>query len=77
MVQREQQSEDIPDPCFVQLWAVDGKCFYLQPGTMEVLRDQPLVQPTNGGLLCEELGKISLGVNLRHSLTSHQERARP
>lgn len=44
------------DPLYVQITGLDGTVFYLQPATLEVLSEQPFVQPTKGGILCEELG---------------------
>jgi len=56
MIQRELDNQDVPDPLFVSLRTIDGKEFFYQPGTMEVLLERPMVQPCRGGILCEELG---------------------
>ncbi|TFK61006.1 hypothetical protein BDN72DRAFT_850036 [Pluteus cervinus] len=56
MVQREKSTEDIHDPLFVAFKTIKEECFYIQPGTLQILRDCPKVAPTRGGLLCEELG---------------------
>ncbi len=56
MVQRERSTEDIHDPLFVAFKAINGEIFYIQPGTLQTLRECPKVAPTRGGLLCEELG---------------------
>lgn len=58
MLQKELDLVDIPDPLFVPIVGVDSTTFYLQPATMEVLAERPLVSPTRGGILCEELGAI-------------------
>ncbi|KAG6849539.1 hypothetical protein H0H93_007627 [Arthromyces matolae] len=56
MLQRELDPSDIPDPLYVALQTVTGESFYLQPGTMEILREQPITTPGRSGILCEELG---------------------
>ncbi|KAA1469224.1 hypothetical protein DENSPDRAFT_795695 [Dentipellis sp. KUC8613] len=56
MLQKELQPVDIPDPLYIPLSGLDGSVFYLQPGTMELLKDQPMVSQVKGGILCEELG---------------------
>lgn len=56
MVQRELRPGSIPDPLYVSLRGIDGTTFYLQPATMEILRDRPRVFQRRGGILCEELG---------------------
>lgn len=56
MLQRELDRRDVPDPLFIPMTAVDGRGFFLQPGTMEVLLERPRVAPCQGGILCEELG---------------------
>lgn len=56
MLHQELDQQDVPDPLFVPLTTVDGKAFYFQPGTMEVLLERPQVAPCRGGILCEELG---------------------
>ncbi|TFK36351.1 hypothetical protein BDQ12DRAFT_686775 [Crucibulum laeve] len=56
MMQQELDSRDVPDPLFIPLTAMNGKKFYLQPGTMEVLQEKPMVAPCRGEILCEELG---------------------
>lgn len=57
MVQKELYIRDVPDPLYVPITGIGGKIFYLQPTTMEVLRECPLVAQNRGGVLCEELGK--------------------
>ena len=57
MVQKETQPVDIPDPLFIPIVGIDGSEFYLQPATMEILQERPMVQQNRGGVLCEELGE--------------------
>ncbi|KAJ7193843.1 P-loop containing nucleoside triphosphate hydrolase protein [Mycena pura] len=56
MVQKEMDLTDEPDPLYLPVKGMKGEEFYLQPGTMEVLIERPLVTPCRGGILCEELG---------------------
>lgn len=58
MVQRELQPGSMLDPLYVPIHGMDGTTFYLQPATMEILRDCPLVFQGRGGILCEELGLL-------------------
>lgn len=57
MIQKELDLGSIPDPLFIPLSSMKKECFYLQPGTMEVLRGRPMVAPCRNGILCEELGE--------------------
>jgi hypothetical protein len=57
MIQKETQPVDIPDPLFMPIPGNDGSEFYLQPSTMEILQERPMVQQNRGGVLCEELGE--------------------
>jgi hypothetical protein len=59
MIQKELDVTDIPDPLFISLASMFREEFYLQPGTMEILRERPTVAACRGGILCEELGKFS------------------
>ncbi|GLB34634.1 putative SNF2 family protein N-terminal domain [Lyophyllum shimeji] len=56
MMHKELDTSDIPDPLFIPLTSLNRETFYLQPGTMEVLREQPTVAASQSGILCEELG---------------------
>lgn len=56
MIQKELPMTDFPDPLFIPIVGMNGRVFYLQPARMEILQDQPMVAPTRGGVLCEELG---------------------
>ncbi len=57
MLQKETMEKDVPDPLYVRVPALNEEAFYLQPGTMEILRERPMVAPSRGGVLCEELGR--------------------
>jgi hypothetical protein len=52
----DSQFVDTPDPLFIPIVGVDGQEFYLQPAKMLILQGRPMVSPTRGGILCEELG---------------------
>ena len=56
MLQKELDTRDVPDPLFIPVRGVDDKIFYIQPGTMEILKERPMTMPCRGGILCEELG---------------------
>ncbi|KAF8891332.1 SNF2 family N-terminal domain-containing protein [Infundibulicybe gibba] len=56
MIQKELDLRDTLDPLFISLRTIRGDTFYFQPGTMEVVREPPMVSPGRGGVLCEELG---------------------
>lgn len=57
MLQQELQSNDAPDPLYIPLHSVhNDKTFYLQPATMELLREVPRQSQVKGGILCEEMG---------------------
>jgi hypothetical protein len=56
MIARELDLEPAPDPLYLSLSCSDDRAVYWQPTRMEFHREQPSVQPTRGGILCEELG---------------------
>lgn len=56
MVQREMMPDTILDPLYVPVHGLDGRIFYMQPATMEILQSCPTVSQNRGGILCEELG---------------------
>ena len=56
MIQKETHPVDIMDPLFIPITGIDGKVFYLQPSSMEILKECPVVQQNRGGVLCEEMG---------------------
>lgn len=58
MLLREQADTSIPDPLYIPVTGIDGVPFYLQPSTMELFRERPMVSRSRGGILCEELGKL-------------------
>lgn len=59
MIQKETCPVDIPDPLFIPIIGIDGREFYMQPATMEILQERPMVQQNRGGVLCEELGQYN------------------
>ncbi|KIP07794.1 hypothetical protein PHLGIDRAFT_405997 [Phlebiopsis gigantea 11061_1 CR5-6] len=56
MIQRELSPGFMPDPVYVPIVGVNSVTFFLQPATMEILRDRPSQSQMPGGILCEELG---------------------
>jgi hypothetical protein len=56
MITREIDPHAIRDPLGLSLSTINGKDFDLLPATMEVRNERNYVDPTRGGLLCEELG---------------------
>ncbi|KAG6906520.1 hypothetical protein DXG01_013485 [Tephrocybe rancida] len=56
MIQQELDPSDVSDPLFISLRSMENESFYLQPGTMEVLRERPTTAASQSGILCEELG---------------------
>ncbi|KXN91423.1 DNA repair protein rad5 [Leucoagaricus sp. SymC.cos] len=56
MITRELDLRPVPDPLYLQVSTLNGKLFYVQPGTMEMTTERGMMAPTQGGLLCEELG---------------------
>ncbi|KAH6902291.1 SNF2 family N-terminal domain-containing protein [Coprinopsis sp. MPI-PUGE-AT-0042] len=56
LVQHESDTHSIENPVYLSLTTLDGRLFYFQPGTMEILLEKQMVSPCRGGILCEELG---------------------
>ncbi|KAJ7578523.1 hypothetical protein C8J56DRAFT_968195 [Mycena floridula] len=61
MVDRETSLQDVPDPLYIPLSGINlpgikNTTFFIQPGTLEVLRELPVTLKCRGGILCEELG---------------------
>jgi len=58
LLKERQRGRSIPDPLYSAVNSVDlRKTFFLQPGTLELVREQPMVEAPCGGILCEELGE--------------------
>ncbi|KAI0647582.1 P-loop containing nucleoside triphosphate hydrolase protein [Trametes meyenii] len=56
MIARETSGGSVEHPLYVPIKGVDGKVFFMQPATMEILSNRPRVSAVPGGILCEELG---------------------
>ncbi|KAI0636454.1 SNF2 family N-terminal domain-containing protein [Trametes polyzona] len=56
MMERETNPGTIEHPLYVPMQGMDGRVFYMQPATMEILSELPRVSAVRGGILCEELG---------------------
>ncbi|KAF5390156.1 hypothetical protein D9757_002922 [Collybiopsis confluens] len=57
MLEREQPDQlDKPNPLYIPLKGLDGRTFFYQPGTSEILQEKNVVSIPPGGILCEELG---------------------
>ncbi|KAH9180424.1 P-loop containing nucleoside triphosphate hydrolase protein [Lactarius sanguifluus] len=68
MIAKEMDDSVTPDPLYIPITGLDKTVFYLQPATMEILRERPMVATHHGGILCEELGK-SLSTDARPVMT--------
>ncbi|RDB22176.1 putative ATP-dependent helicase C23E6.02 [Hypsizygus marmoreus] len=79
MIQKELDMSDVPDPLFIPLSSMMQETFYLQPGTMEILRERPTVAASRSGILCEELGTgktvmiLALILATIHQISSPEE----
>ncbi|KAI0374631.1 hypothetical protein BV20DRAFT_960768 [Pilatotrama ljubarskyi] len=56
MIARETNTGTNEHPLYVPIQGMDGKVFFMQPATMEILSERPRVSAVRGGILCEELG---------------------
>ncbi|KAI0306693.1 P-loop containing nucleoside triphosphate hydrolase protein [Multifurca ochricompacta] len=56
MLLKEMSESNVPDPLYIPVTGLNKTAFYLQPATMEILRERPMIAPHHGGVLCEELG---------------------
>ena len=54
-------SSAIPDPLYISVRGINGAVMYLQPATLELLAERPIITPSKGGILCEELGTYFRG----------------
>ncbi|KAF7308759.1 Helicase C-terminal domain-containing protein [Mycena kentingensis (nom. inval.)] len=77
MIQREIDLSSQPDPLFLPCQGMDGRQFYFQPGTMEVLLERPQVEPCRGGMLCEELGTGKTVISLALILATRNQLSTP
>lgn len=59
MVEKELSHRPVPDPSFVVVADMFGKQWFLQPSTMTIFCEPPMVDPGHGGILCEELGMLT------------------
>ena len=57
MIIKEVSDSVAADPLYIPITGLDKTVFYLQPATMEILRERPMVTTHHGGILCEELGE--------------------
>ncbi|KAH7921384.1 hypothetical protein BV22DRAFT_1038738 [Leucogyrophana mollusca] len=56
MMKREHNSRPGGNPLFISVRSVYGEEFFIQPSTLEIVRERPMVTRSRGGILCEELG---------------------
>jgi hypothetical protein len=61
MIQKEMSANPVPDPLYITVACMSGTKYYLQPSTMSLLRECPMVASARGGILCEELGSLGIG----------------
>lgn len=69
MLDREERSQFIDDPLYIPIVGLEGEKHYMQPFTLEFLRDCPQLAQTRGGFLCEELGALFMVILLVCYLT--------
>ncbi|KIJ44302.1 hypothetical protein M422DRAFT_30450 [Sphaerobolus stellatus SS14] len=82
MLQQEINPGTAPDPLYIPIPSVDGcgKIYYLQPTTMELLKQLPLRFQSKGGILCEEMGSgktciiLALIVATKHQISTPEEK---
>ena len=63
MLNQETAHAGILDPLYIPLVGIDQTTFYIQPTTMEVLRECPVIVPAQGGILCEDMGMWRIRAN--------------
>ena len=61
MLEKEVSSHAINDPTYITVVGMQEETYFLQPGSLEILKDCPMVSPCQGGILCEELGMYVCG----------------
>ena len=71
MLQKELDAQNVPDPLYISVRALDGRVFYLQPGTSEILLECPMTAPCRGGILCEELGNSNLKLSFHSYIIAY------
>ena len=57
MIEKELSSRPIQDPLYIPISSIDGRRFYFQPSTLNIVLECPEVTRCKGGILCEELGE--------------------
>ncbi|EIW84791.1 hypothetical protein CONPUDRAFT_116969 [Coniophora puteana RWD-64-598 SS2] len=77
MIEKEASHQVVPDPLYVKMPSMRGQDMFLQPTTMEVLRECPNIAPVRGGILCEELGTGKTVMVLALILATIEERPDP
>ncbi|KAI0351515.1 hypothetical protein OH77DRAFT_1506480 [Trametes cingulata] len=77
MMARETNTGTIEHPLYVPIQGVDGKVFFMQPATMEIVSERPRVSAVRGGILCEELGTGKTVIILSLILATLDELAAP
>ncbi len=60
MAARETYRGSVEDPLYLPVNGIDGRTFYMQPATMEIVTECPRISSVPGGILCEELGSYDL-----------------
>lgn len=56
MLHKESRTSPVLDPLHICVSCMSGTHCYIQPSTMAVLQECPMFSPSQGGILCEELG---------------------
>ncbi|KAI0313126.1 SNF2 family N-terminal domain-containing protein [Amylostereum chailletii] len=79
MLHKETGSSRISDPLYIPMVGIDKTIFFLQPASMQVLKECPMVVPARGGILCEDMGTgktimiLALILSTRYQLPTPEE----
>ncbi len=61
-MQQMELARFVPDPLFIPVIGMDEAAFFLQPSTLELRKEQPIMARGRGGFLSEELGIVIINI---------------